>query len=69
MEEKVVAKFVLNPDEEHVKKIREAIERKREKYGEGYCPCVLPKNHNEDTICNCKEYLTTGKCHCGLYIE
>ena len=29
MEDKVVAKFILNPDEEHVKKIREAIERKK----------------------------------------
>ena len=63
------AKFVLNPDAEKVAKVRAALARNKERYGEEYCPCVLPKFHNEDTVCNCKEYLETGKCRCGLYIE
>ena len=64
-----VAKYVFVDDEEHVKRIQNGIERKKEKYGEGYCPCVTPLAHSEDTICPCLVYRTTGKCHCGLYKE
>ena len=64
-----VAKYVLNEDEEVVKRVKKGIERKREKYGEGYCPCVTPLAHNEDAICPCKEYRETGHCRCGMYKE
>lgn len=64
------AKFKLNPDSIHVDKIHKAIEKKKEKFGKGYCPCVTKLAHCEDTICPCKEYRTNGeKCHCELYIE
>lgn len=64
------AKFKLNPDSIHVDKIHKAIEKKKEKYGKGYCPCVTKLAHCEDTICPCKRYRTNGgKCHCELYIE
>lgn len=64
------AKFILNPDSIHVDKIHKAIEKKKEKFGERYCPCVTKLAHCEDTICPCKEYRTNGgKCHCELYIE
>lgn len=64
------AKFKLNPDSIHVDKIYKAIEKKKEKFGKGYCPCVTKLAHCEDTICPCKEYRTNGgKCHCELYIE
>lgn len=64
------AKFKLNPDSIHVDKIHKAIEKKKEKFGKGYCPCVTKLAHCEDTICPCKEYRANGgKCHCELYIE
>lgn len=64
------AKFKLNPDSIHVDKIHKAIEKKKEKFGRGYCACVTKLAHCEDTICPCKEYRTNGgKCHCELYIE
>lgn len=31
----------------------------------GYCPCKFEKN--EDTVCPCKEYRTTGECECGMF--
>ena len=49
------AKFKLNPDSIHVDKIHKAIEKKKEKFGKGYCPCVTKLAHCEDTICPCKE--------------
>lgn len=64
------AKFILNPDSIHVDKIHKALEKKKEKFGERYCPCITKLAHREDTICPCKEYRTNGgKCHCELYIE
>lgn len=67
MEEK--AKYVLVDDESAVERIRRAIKKKRERFGEGYCPCVTPLAHSVDTICPCLEYRTTGFCRCGLYKE
>ena len=64
-----VAKYVYVDDAEHVARIKKGIERKIEKYGAGYCPCVGPAAHNEDTICPCKEYRETGYCHCKMYKE
>ena len=63
------AKYVLNENEEHVERVRKGIAKKEEKYGAGYCPCVTPLAHSEDTICPCLEYRTTGHCRCGLYKE
>ena len=37
-----VAKYVYVDDAEHVARIKKGIERKTEKYGAGYCPCVGP---------------------------
>lgn len=63
------AKYVVSDDVEHVLKIRRGIKKKIEKYGAGYCPCVTPLGHSEDTICPCKEYRETGHCRCGMYKE
>lgn len=62
-----IAKYILVEDEEKVERVRQGIERKKEKYGKGYCPCVTPLAHSEDTICPCKEYRETGHCRCGMY--
>lgn len=64
-----VAKYIYVDDAEHVARIKKGIERKIEKYGAGYCPCVGPAAHSEDTICPCKEYRETGYCHCKMYKE
>jgi len=59
------AKYELNDDLEHVKRIRKGLERNKEKFGEKYCPCRL--DHTPDTICPCREYRETGECHCKLF--
>ena len=51
----------LNPDNEIVKMVREAL-----KENDGYCPCKI--THIEDNKCMCKEFREQGICHCGLYI-
>ena len=44
-----IAKYVLVEDEEKIKRVRQGIERKKEKYGKGYCPCVTP-SHTARTL-------------------
>lgn len=61
------AQYELNPDLHIVEVIRAGQEKNREKYGEKYCTCSLVRN--QDTICPCREYRETGKCHCKLYIK
>lgn len=64
----------LNTNKELVAEIRNKLKENKEKYGKQYCPCVLPHNHNEDTVCMCKEFREQmesrepGECHCGLYV-
>lgn len=57
-------KIKVNPDKDYVAQIRKAL-----KENDGYCPCALIKN--DDTKCMCKEFreMTSGMCHCGLYIK
>lgn len=68
-------KIVLNTDQELVVEIRSKLEENKKRYGERYCPCVLPNQHNDDTVCMCKEFRDqvkrgeTGECHCGLYLS
>lgn len=65
-------KIIVNPNEEIVKDVREKLKEKKDKYGEQYCPCVLPNAHNKDTICPCKNFRESkeeGSCHCGLFIH
>lgn len=63
----------INTNKELVAEIRAKLNDNKEKYGKQYCPCVLPNNHNENTICMCKEFRDQiergelGECHCGLY--
>ena len=69
-------KVTLNPDKDIVAEIRSKLKENKEKYGKQYCPCVLPNNHNEDTVCMCKEFRDQikdpdfeGFCHCMLYYK
>lgn len=54
--------IVLSKDKEHVKAIKQALER-----NDGYCPCRLERT--ADTRCMCLEFREQkiGLCHCGLY--
>jgi ferredoxin-thioredoxin reductase catalytic subunit len=54
-------KIKLNPDKEHVEKVRKSI-----KENNGYCPCSFVKDN--DHKCICKDALEKFECHCGLYI-
>ena len=60
-------KFMLNPDAEFVKGLKQRIKK-----NSGFCPCRLEKN--PDTKCPCKEFREQiadenfeGYCHCLLY--
>lgn len=65
----------LSEDKELVKEIRKKLKENKDKYGEQYCPCVLPSQYNsennEDYICMCKDFreMEQGECHCGLFIK
>lgn len=59
------AEFELSEDIEQVKKVRGALERRKERYGEKYCPCQIDRT--SDTICPCKTYRESGNCQCKLY--
>lgn len=54
--------MMLNPDQKYVDEMYEAIEKNN-----GYCPCIIKKS--EDTICPCKDFRESNKCHCLLYVE
>lgn len=64
-----IAKYIYVDNLDHIERIKTGLERKKNKYGEAYCPCVTPSAHSEDTICPCKEYRETGVCHCKMYKE
>jgi len=65
-------KITLNPDIGLVDMIRSKLDENKILYDKRYCPCVLPNNHNEDTVCMCKEFReqnVNGYCHCQLYYK
>lgn len=63
--------FILNKDKQVVERINKGLKIKKEKYGELYCPCILPTLHDTDHICPCKEFIEETPigelCHCGKY--
>lgn len=67
--------IILNKDRELVVEVRKQLSANIEKYGQPYCPCVVPYayelDNNEDYICMCKEFREQekGACSCGLYIK
>lgn len=63
-------KIVQNEDKVLVNEIRNKLKQIKEQYGKQYCPCVLPNNYKDDTVCPCKKFIeseTLGECCCGLY--
>ena len=67
-------RVTMNSNKEIVTEIRAKLKDNKEKYGKQYCPCVLPNNYNDDTVCMCKEFRDQmergeeGECCCGLYV-
>ena len=65
----------LNPDPKVVEALLDGLVRRKEKFGDYYCPCRIVTG-NEETdranVCPCKtheeEIARTGKCHCGLFV-
>lgn len=66
-------RVIINSNKELVDEIRAKLKSNKEKHGKQYCPCVLPNNYNDDTVCMCKEFRKQmergekGYCHCQLY--
>lgn len=65
----------LNPDEEALKGLAEAMKKSLEEGKQCYCPCrVLSGNEDADRkiICPCYLYMgeveLQGRCHCSLYV-
>ena len=67
-------KIIANPDKNIVEEIRSALAENKKVYGKQHCPCILPSNYNDDTVCMCKDFRDKidrgelGECHCGLYV-
>ena len=54
--------YILNPDQNYVKKILEGIRKKQ-----GHCPCKVITD--DTTLCPCNEFIKTGECKCKLYVK
>lgn len=54
--------YRINPDEKHIKIIIEGLLK-----GNGNCPCKIQKT--EENLCPCDEFITTGECHCRLWVK
>lgn len=58
-------RIIKNPDKIKYKEVKQSVQDNN-----GYCPCSIIKS--KETKCPCKafrEQLTTGECHCGLYVK
>ena len=65
----------VNPDEKRVKEVIMGLLKKREKFGENYCPCRVntgDKDKDEEIICPCVfhrgEIELQGHCLCKLFV-
>jgi ferredoxin-thioredoxin reductase catalytic subunit len=54
--------YRINKDKKHVDLIIEGLLKK-----DGYCPCKVEKI--PENLCPCDEFITTGVCHCGLWVK
>ncbi len=68
--------FRFNPDAGLVDSVLLALEKRREKSGEAYCPCRRPSGDAEkdrEIICPCAFHLDElekdGHCHCFLFVK
>jgi ferredoxin-thioredoxin reductase catalytic chain len=66
----------LNPDKKRVDEIITGLLKKKEKYGEIYCPCRIVSGNKEkdkEIICPCVfhrgEIELQGHCLCNLFVK
>lgn len=66
--------FRFNPDEEIVSGILAAMTKRREKFGNDFCPCrrvTGDAEKDKDIVCPCAFHLEElekdGHCHCYLF--
>ncbi|HUW99712.1 MAG: ferredoxin-thioredoxin reductase catalytic domain-containing protein [Phycisphaerae bacterium] len=65
----------LNPNAKVVEALLDGLVRRKERFGDYYCPCrVVTGNEETDraNVCPCKtheeEIARAEKCHCGLFV-
>ncbi len=68
--------IMLNPDENALNSLLDALMRNKELKGEFYCPCRIPtgdKEEDKKIICPCiyhkEEVERDGHCHCFLFFR
>ena len=65
--------YVLNPDQERVRKVVGLMTMNNNEFGKYYCPCKQshPLNHEKDVLCPCPEIadeiMKDGHCFCRLF--
>ena len=68
--------IMLNPDENVLNSLLDALMRNKELKGEFYCPCRIPtgdKEEDKKIICPCiyhkEDVEREGHCHCFLFFR
>jgi len=68
--------FKLNPDKKIVENLIKAMLKRKESFGERYCPCrriTGDKQKDKEIICPCVSHLEEikkeGCCHCLLFFK
>jgi len=67
--------YVLNPDQERVRKVVGLMTMNNNDFGEYYCPCKQshPLNPEKDMLCPCPEItdemMKDGHCFCRLFYK
>lgn len=59
---KIPEGFILNPDQELVKRVKNGIWKRK-----GHCPCIIEMS--PATMCPCEDFIKNHDCHCKLYIK
>jgi len=66
----------LNPDDNRVNEVIKGLIKKKEKFGDIYCPCRVvsgDKEKDKEIICPCifhkKEIELQGHCLCNLFVR
>jgi ferredoxin-thioredoxin reductase catalytic subunit len=55
--------YEFNPETKDL--VLEGLRENVRRHGKPYCPCRLIRN--DQSICHCLEFRTTGHCHCQLF--
>jgi ferredoxin-thioredoxin reductase catalytic chain len=67
--------YVLNPDQERIRKVVGLMTMNKREFGNYYCPCKQshPLNPQKDSLCPCPEMMNEvvkdGHCFCKLFYK